>query len=152
MMMMIVFQRIKLITLFLRRCHFKQKAFGYKAFSFLFFTAISSSEAASNSLIPNVGVQSVWTVITAIVRVRSWIWFEHNSMNVHTQMGMSKGGGKQWKITTKNLLRMQCARSHTGHMTGLWFLPTRPLRLNTNEWMNTHKMGTIRGSLLIDFC
>ena len=27
-------------------------------------------------------------------------------------------------------------QSHTGHMTGLWFLPTRPLRLNTNEWMN----------------
>ena len=26
-------------------------------------------------------------------------------------------------------------QSHTGHMTGLWFLPTRPLRLNTNEWM-----------------
>ena len=25
-------------------------------------------------------------------------------------------------------------QSHTGHMTGLWFLPTRPLRLNTNEW------------------
>jgi len=23
--------------------------------------------------------------------------------------------------------------SHTGHMTGLWFLPTQPLRLNTNE-------------------
>ena len=23
-------------------------------------------------------------------------------------------------------------QSHTGHMTGLWFLPTRPLRLNTN--------------------
>jgi len=22
--------------------------------------------------------------------------------------------------------------SHTGHMTGLWFLPARPLRLNTN--------------------
>ena len=30
-------------------------------------------------------------------------------------------------------------QSHTCHMTGLWFLPTRPLRLNTNEWMsNTH--------------
>ena len=28
-------------------------------------------------------------------------------------------------------------QSHTGHMTGLWFLPTRPLRLNTNERMNT---------------
>jgi len=25
-------------------------------------------------------------------------------------------------------------QSHTGHMTGLWFLPTRPLILNTNEW------------------
>ena len=27
-------------------------------------------------------------------------------------------------------------QSHTSHMTGLWFLPARPLRLNTNEWMN----------------
>ena len=27
-------------------------------------------------------------------------------------------------------------QSHTGHMTGLWFLPTWPLRLNTNKWMN----------------
>ena len=26
-------------------------------------------------------------------------------------------------------------QSDTGHMTGLWFLPARPLRLNTNEWM-----------------
>ena len=26
-------------------------------------------------------------------------------------------------------------QSHTGHMTGLWFLPARPIRLNTNEWM-----------------
>ena len=25
-------------------------------------------------------------------------------------------------------------QNHTGHMTGLWFLPTRPLKLNTNEW------------------
>ena len=24
-------------------------------------------------------------------------------------------------------------QSHTGHRTGLWFLPTRPLRLNTND-------------------
>ena len=30
-------------------------------------------------------------------------------------------------------------QSHTGHMTGLWFLPARPLRLNTNELMNTKK-------------
>jgi len=27
-------------------------------------------------------------------------------------------------------------QSHTGHMTGLWFLPARPLRLNTDEGMN----------------
>ena len=27
-------------------------------------------------------------------------------------------------------------QSHTVHMTGLWFLPARPLRLNTNEWKN----------------
>jgi len=24
-------------------------------------------------------------------------------------------------------------QSHTGHMTGLWFLPTRTLRLNINN-------------------
>jgi len=29
-------------------------------------------------------------------------------------------------------------QSHTGHMTGLWFLPARPLRLNTNELMNVY--------------
>ena len=27
-------------------------------------------------------------------------------------------------------------QSHTGHITGLWFLPARPLRLNSNEWKN----------------
>ena len=26
-------------------------------------------------------------------------------------------------------------QSHTDNMTGLWFLPVRPLRLNTNDWM-----------------
>jgi len=26
-------------------------------------------------------------------------------------------------------------QSHTGHMTVRWFLPARPLRLNTNERM-----------------
>ena len=28
-------------------------------------------------------------------------------------------------------------QSHTGHMTELWFLPARPLKLNTNEWIRT---------------
>ena len=32
-------------------------------------------------------------------------------------------------------------QSHTSHMTGLWFLPARPQRLNTNEWMNLLYMG-----------
>ena len=31
--------------------------------------------------------------------------------------------------------------SHTGHMTELWFLPTRPLRLNTNECMDSTCFG-----------
>jgi len=31
--------------------------------------------------------------------------------------------------------------SHTGHMTGLWFLPARPLRLNTDEWMKWQCLG-----------
>ena len=32
-------------------------------------------------------------------------------------------------------------QSHTGHMTGLWFLPARPLRLNTNEWKVEQKLN-----------
>ena len=30
-------------------------------------------------------------------------------------------------------------QSHAGHMAGLWFLPARALRLNTNERMNKYK-------------
>ena len=32
-------------------------------------------------------------------------------------------------------------QSHTGYMTGLWFLSSRPLRLNTNELMNESHKG-----------
>ena len=39
-------------------------------------------------------------------------------------------------------------QSYTGHMTGLWFLPTRPLRLNTNEWMIIYAMICGVGGLL----
>ena len=35
----------------------------------------------------------------------------------------------------QELAQVAVCQSHTGHMTGLWFLPTRPLRLNTNECM-----------------
>ena len=33
-------------------------------------------------------------------------------------------------------------QSHTGHMTGLWFLPARPLRLNINEWKTQNGLVT----------
>jgi len=39
-------------------------------------------------------------------------------------------------------------QSHTGHMTGLWFLPARPLRLYTNEWMNYFECGQDDGRII----
>jgi hypothetical protein len=42
-------------------------------------------------------------------------------------------GGKQWQIAPKNLPRMQHT-SHTGRLTGLWFLPKLALWLNTNYY------------------
>ena len=33
----------------------------------------------------------------------------------------------------QDLVQDAVFQSHTGHMIGLWFLPARPLRLNTNE-------------------
>jgi len=53
------------------------------------------------------------------------------------KVGKSKGGGKQWQATPKNLPMTQCAKSHIGSITGLWFLPDRPLGLNTNECGST---------------
>jgi len=53
--------------------------------------------------------------------------------HVVAKVGTSKRRGKQWQTTTKNLPRMQCAKSHIGSTTGLWFLPDRLLRLNINE-------------------
>ena len=41
--------------------------------------------------------------------------------------------GKAIANYPKELAQDAVCQSHTGHMTGLWFLPTRPLRLNTNE-------------------
>ena len=57
----------------------------------------------------------------------------------------------------QELVQDAVCQSHTGQMTGLWFLPTRPLRLNTNEWMilrtrlcrNTVSVGTRRRLLII---
>ena len=49
------------------------------------------------------------------------------------KVGTSKDGGKQWQTNAQELAEDAVCQSHTGHMTGLWFLPAQPLRLNTNE-------------------
>ena len=41
--------------------------------------------------------------------------------------------GKAMANYPQELAQDAVCQSHTGHMTGFWFLPTRPLRLNTNE-------------------
>ena len=48
------------------------------------------------------------------------------------KVGTSKGGETMANYP-QELAQNAVCQSHTGHMTGLWFLPTRPLRLNTNE-------------------
>ena len=53
--------------------------------------------------------------------------------HVAAKVGKSKGVGKQWQTTPKNLPRIQCSNSHIGSITGLSILPDRPLGLNTNE-------------------
>ena len=45
--------------------------------------------------------------------------------------------GKAMANYPQELAQDAVCQSHTGHMTGLWFLPARPLRLNTNERMNS---------------
>ena len=35
----------------------------------------------------------------------------------------------------QELVQDAVCQSHNGHMTGLWFMPAQPLRLNTNELM-----------------
>ena len=51
-------------------------------------------------------------------------------------MGTSKRLGKAMANYPQELAQDAVCQSHTGHMTGLWFLPTRSLRLITNECMN----------------
>jgi hypothetical protein len=42
---------------------------------------------------------------------------------------------------SQELAQDAVCKSHTGHMTGLWFLPARPVRLNTNERMKGNSSG-----------
>ena len=53
------------------------------------------------------------------------------------KVGTSKGGGKQWQTTPKNLPRMQCARAIPVTWLGSGPCQARPSRLNTNEWIDT---------------
>ena len=46
--------------------------------------------------------------------------------------------GKAMANYPQELAQVAVCQSYTGHMTGLWFLTTRPPRLNTNEWMNEY--------------
>jgi len=39
-------------------------------------------------------------------------------------MGTSKGGGKAMENYPQELAQDAVCQSHTGHMTGLWFLPS----------------------------
>ena len=41
--------------------------------------------------------------------------------------------GKAMANYPQEIAQDAVCQSHTGHMIGLWFLPARPLRLNTNE-------------------
>jgi hypothetical protein len=41
--------------------------------------------------------------------------------------------GKAMANYPQELVQNAVYQSHTGHMTGLWFLSARPVRLNTNE-------------------
>ena len=49
--------------------------------------------------------------------------------------------GKTTANYPQDLAQDAVCQSHTGHKTGLWFLPARPLRLNTNEWMKCRRYG-----------
>jgi len=59
------------------------------------------------------------------------------------KVGTSKGGGKQWQTTPKNLPRMQCARAVTVTWLGSGYCQARPLRLNTNEWISREMLPAI---------
>ena len=56
-------------------------------------------------------------------------------MHLAAKVGTSKGGGKQWQTTPKNLPRMQCARAIPVTWLGSGSCQARPSRLNTNEWI-----------------
>ena len=61
--------------------------------------------------------------------------FRHHASYIYIYIYMR---GKAMANYSQELVQDAMCQSSTRNMTGLWFLPTRPLRLNTNEWMNIH--------------
>ena len=65
-----------------------------------------------------------------------WLLGSFASLRTYRHLAAKVGTSKAWESNGKlpqELAQDAVCQSHTGHMTGLWFLPTRPLRLNTNE-------------------
>ena len=62
--------------------------------------------------------------------------FVEKNQNIHFMFNNLFFMGKAMANYPQELAQDAVYQSHTGHMTGLWFLPARPPRLNTNEWMN----------------
>ena len=72
-----------------------------------------------------------------ITTIRGGPFFtDHLKVRVLSYFCFNNLRGKAMANYPQELAQDAVCQSHTGHMTGLWFLPTRPLRLNTNEWMN----------------
>ena len=55
--------------------------------------------------------------------------------------------GKAMANYPQELAQDAMRQSYTSHMTGLWLLPARPLRLSTNEWMTCLKTVECRSTL-----
>ena len=79
-----------------------------------------------------------------ITTIRGGPFFtDHLKVRVLSYFCFNNLRGKAMANYPQELAQDAVCQSHTGHMTGLWFLPTRPLRLNSNEW-------TVKGSLMMD--
>ena len=70
----------------------------------------------------------------------------HIHTHIHTYRGIAMANYRQ------ELAQDAVCHSHTGHMTGLWFLPARPLGLNTNEWMNMYIHTHTRAHMCVRLC
>jgi len=83
------------------------------------------------ALEPMVSYQSV--IMGTCVYVCIMMVCSFNVMCYKISYTFSYYWGKAMANYPQELAHDAVCQSHTGHMTGLWFLPARPLRLNTNE-------------------